>query len=88
VSGDCREVNLTVIDAAGNGDKTLVAAVSGKKVRVLSCFLIAAGAVNVRFESGAGGMALTGWFETASALLNPELSGAVRVDGCLTYAVV
>ena len=49
-----------VIDTATSGDTTLVAAVSGKKIRVLSCFLMAAGTVNVRFESGTGGTALTG----------------------------
>lgn len=49
-----------VIDAATSGNNTLVAAVSGKKIRVMSCFFICAGAVNVRFESGAGLTALTG----------------------------
>jgi len=43
-----------------SGDNTLVAAVAGKKIRVLSCFMIAAGTVSARFESGAGGTALTG----------------------------
>lgn len=51
---------FAVIDAATSGDNTLVAAVTGKKVRVVAAFLVAAGAVNVRFESGAGGTALTG----------------------------
>lgn len=96
-----------VIDAATSGDNTLVAAVTSKKIRVLSAFLVSAGTVNVRFESGAGGTALTGqmnlvantgfvlpfnpagWFETASnTLLNLELSGAVSVDGNLTYIEV
>ncbi|MGE3710035.1 MAG: hypothetical protein AB7G35_10205 [Hyphomicrobiaceae bacterium] len=92
------------IDAASSGDNTLVAAVNPKKIRVLALFLVSAGTVTARFESGAGGAALTGqmnlvansgftlpfnpagWFETASnTLLNLELSGAVSVDGCLTY---
>lgn len=51
---------FAVIDAATSGDNTLVAAVTAKKVRVLALFLVAAGTVNVRFESGAGGTALTG----------------------------
>jgi hypothetical protein len=98
---------FAVIDVASSGDNTLVAAVVGKKIRVLSLFLVAAGAVNVRLESGAGGTALTGqmnlaanggfvlppnvlgWCETASnTLLNLELSGAVSVDGALTYVEV
>lgn len=96
-----------IIDAASSGDNTLVAAVTSKKIRVLAAFLVSAGTVNVRFESGAGGTALTGqmnlvansgfalpynpagWFETGSnTLLNLELSGAVSVDGSLTYIEV
>jgi hypothetical protein len=49
-----------VIDAATSGDNTLVAAVTSKKVRVLALYLVSAGIVNVRFESGAGGTALSG----------------------------
>jgi hypothetical protein len=98
---------FAAIDAATSGDNTIVAAVSSKKIRVLSAFLIAAGTVNARFESGAGGTALTGqmnlvansgfvlpfnpigWFQTAATtLLNLELSGAVSVDGALTYVEV
>lgn len=97
-------VKYAVIDAATSGDNTLVAAVTNKKIRVLSVFLVAAGTVNVRFESGASGTALTGqmnliantgfvlpynphgWFQSAeSTLLNLELSGAISVDGALTY---
>lgn len=99
---------FAAIDAASSGDNTVVAAQgASNKIRVLSLFLVSSGTVNVRFESGAGGTALTGqmnlvansgfvlpfnpagWFETAAnTLLNLELSGAVSVDGCLTYIVV
>lgn len=51
---------FSVIDAATSGDNTLVAAVTSKKIRVLALYLVAAGTVNVRFESGAGGTALSG----------------------------
>lgn len=101
-------VQFLVIDHASSGDNTLVAAQgAGKKIRVLSYVLVSAGTVTARFESGAGGTALTGQmttavnsvissgfnpyghFETAAnALLNLELSGAVSVDGHLTYVVV
>lgn len=54
------EVKYAVIDAASSGDNTLVAAVAGKRIRVLSLYLVAAGAVTVRFESAAGGTPLTG----------------------------
>ena len=102
------EIKYAVIDDASSGDNTLVAAAgAGVKIRVLSAMLVAAGDVDVRFESGAGGTALTGqmdlttnsgftlpfnpggWFETGdNALLNLELSGAVSVDGCLSYVEV
>ena len=51
---------FAVIDHATSGDNTIVAATSGYKIRVLSVTLVATGTVNVRFESGASGTALTG----------------------------
>lgn len=52
---------FAVIDASTSGDNTLVSAAgAGIKIRVLSAFLVAAGTVNTRFESGAAGTALTG----------------------------
>jgi hypothetical protein len=100
-------IKFAVVDDATSGNNTIIAAVSGKKIRVLSYTIVAAGAVNARFESGAGGTALTGQmtlaaagdsvtahcpqglFETAaSALLNLELSGAVSVDGHITYVEI
>jgi hypothetical protein len=58
-------INL-VIDHAVSGDNTLVAAQTGKRIIVHQLFLVAAGAVNVRFESGAGGTALTGQMNFAA----------------------
>lgn len=55
------EPKRAVIDAASSGDNTLVAAAgAGIKIRVTSAFMVSAGTVNVRFESGASGTALTG----------------------------
>ena len=49
------------IAVAGNGNNTLVAAVTGKKIRVLSMTLTMSGTtVTWAFQSGAGGTALTG----------------------------
>jgi len=53
------DVKYAVIDAA-SGDTSLVAAVTGKKIRVISFMLVGGGAATARFESGAGGTALTG----------------------------
>lgn len=52
--------SYAVIDAASSGDNTLVTATASQVIVVHSLFLVAAGTVNVRFESGAGGTALTG----------------------------
>lgn len=51
---------FAAIAASSSGDNTLVAAVVGKKIRVLSYTLVAAGAVTCRFEDGAGGTAKSG----------------------------
>ncbi len=59
-SGGQSEEQFAVIDTAGLGDTTLIAAVSGKRIRVLGFFLVAAAAVAVAFESDTGGTALTG----------------------------
>ncbi len=48
------------VDVNTSPNNTLIAAVSGKKILVLGCVLIAAGAVNIRFEDGTGSTALTG----------------------------
>lgn len=54
-------VKRAVIDGATSGDNTIVAAVAGKKIRVLAMISVMTGtAVTIRFESGAGGTALTG----------------------------
>jgi hypothetical protein len=54
-------VKYAAIDAASSGDNSAVAAVTAKKIRVLAAFLTMTGtAVTIRFESGAGGTALTG----------------------------
>ena len=54
------EEQFALISAAGSGDNTIVAAVTGKRIRVIGLFMVAAGAVVARFESAAGGTALTG----------------------------
>lgn len=55
-----RTIKYLAINHNTSGDNTLIAAVASRKIRVLSCFLVSAGTVNVRFESGTGGTALTG----------------------------
>lgn len=54
------ETRYASVSVADSGDNTAVAAVSGKRIRVLSYVLNSVTAVAVRFESGAGGTALSG----------------------------
>lgn len=63
------EVKRVAIAASSNGNNTLVAAVAGKRIRVLAYNLSAAGAVNAKFQDGAGGTDLTGlkYFAAAGA---------------------
>jgi hypothetical protein len=61
------EAQYAAVSAADLGDNTLVAAVTARQLRVLAFVLVAAGGANtVRFESGAGGTALTGQMDLAA----------------------
>jgi len=53
-------IKRAAISGSTSGDNTLVAAVTGKKIKVLGLFLISAGTVAVRLENGVAGPALTG----------------------------
>ncbi|HXG77500.1 MAG TPA: hypothetical protein VNJ53_13120 [Gaiellaceae bacterium] len=54
------------VDVATSGDTTLVAAVAGKRLRVLAFLLVGAGAVVATFKSGAA-TALTGGLTLAAS---------------------
>ena len=68
-----------VISGATSGNNTLVAGVTGKKIKVLSMCLIVSGDVDVRFESGAGTTPLTGVMSLAADgngfMLSPAMPG-------------
>lgn len=72
-------VKHAVIDHATSGDNTLVAAVAGCKIRVLSYTLVASNAVTVRFESAASGTALTGQMSLGA---NGGVVNAFNEGGC------
>jgi len=57
---------FAMIDVASNGDNTILAAVTSKKIRVHQLLLVSAGITTVRFESGASGTALTGQMTLAA----------------------
>lgn len=62
-----RTIGRAIIDAATSGNNTLLAAQgASNKIRVHSVFLVAAGAVTARFESGVDGTALTGQMNLAA----------------------
>lgn len=97
-------ITHTKVDVSASGDNTLVAAVAGKRIRVLSMAVVAAGSVSVTFKSGStdltGAMSLSqgvplesvsGWgaFQTAAGeALVLNLSGAVQTSGWLTYQTI
>jgi hypothetical protein len=51
---------FAAIALSSSGNTTVVAAVTSKKIRVLSLWLVANGTVNVKFQTGTGGTDLTG----------------------------
>lgn len=57
---------FAIIDVATSGDNTLLAAVTAKKIRILSLYMVASAAVTARFESGAAGTALSGQMQLAA----------------------
>jgi hypothetical protein len=66
------KVKFKVIDAATSGDNEAIAAVTGKKLRVIAGSLTMTGtAVTIRFESSAGGTALTGQMTPAQGQTIP-----------------
>ena len=63
---------FAAISAVTSGDNELVAAVASKQIRVVAFFLVAITAVAVRFESSAGGDALSGVMDLgATGVLAP-----------------
>ena len=58
---------FATIAAASSGNNTIVAAVTSKKIRVLGWNMVANGAVNAKWQSGAGGTDLTGLYYCAAA---------------------
>lgn len=66
VTGDGMVVKYEKINANTSGDNTLLAAVTGKRIRVLAVNIICTTAGDVRFESGASGTALTGQYPVAA----------------------
>ena len=67
-----QDIKRAAVSGATSGDNTLVAAVAGKKIKVLGLVLVAATTVNIRLESGAGTTALTGVM-TVTTADNPVL---------------
>lgn len=60
-------VKWAVINETNSGDKEIVAAVAGKKISVHAMCLGVSANGTIRFESGAGGTALTGIMDVKTA---------------------
>ena len=70
-------VKYAAVSASGSGNNTVVAAVTGKKIRVLGFLLVSALAVTVQWQSGAGGTALCGVMSLGiTAAVNSGISEA------------
>ena len=54
------------IDAASNGDNTVVAGVANARIEVVGFNLMAGGSVNAKFTDGPGGAELTGPYPFAA----------------------
>jgi hypothetical protein len=84
---DERDHKHAVIDAAVAENNTIVAAVAGKRILVLSYVIVASGGAQtlIRWESGAGGTALTGEMDLGDnlALIVPYNPG-----GCFAPTAV
>jgi len=72
-----RPIKYAAVSGATSGNNTLVAAVTGKKIRVLGLCIKAASAVAVRLEDGAGGTALTG---VTSLVANGDLGWTLPLN--------
>jgi hypothetical protein len=66
IGGTAYTPKWAVIHCNTSGDNTVVAAVTSKKIRVVKYSLVVAGAMTVRWESGASGTALTGQMSFAA----------------------
>lgn len=53
-------VKYATINAASNGNNTIVAAVTAKKIRVISLWVVSAGTVTTTWQTAAGGTGLSG----------------------------
>jgi len=54
------DVTFASVAASSSGNNTAVAAVTGKRIRVHQAFLMATSAVNIKWQTAAGGTDLTG----------------------------
>ncbi len=97
-------VKQAIIDEIAIANNEIVAAVTGKSIRMVSMMLTVAGAVNIQWKSGAaarsglmefadsGGMthsAQDGILWTAiGAALNLDQDAAIQVSGTITYIEV
>lgn len=81
---------------SSSGNTTAIAAVTSKKLRVLALSMIAAGTVNIKFQTGTGGTDLTGLYylvaNTGAVLpFNPagwfETGSGVLLNASLSAAI-
>lgn len=67
------DIISTTISPASSGANTVLAAVTGRRIRILAISLSAASAVNAKFQSASGGTDITKLFYMTSGDLNVVL---------------
>lgn len=79
--GDYTQAKSVKVSCAGSGNNTIVAAVTGKTIRVTSYTLVADTAVAVKFQDGAGGTDLTGAMKIGTTTDSGGVASAYHPHG-------
>jgi len=82
------ELKFAKISAADSGTNTIVAAVSGQKIKVCSYVIVAAGAVNAKWMSGASDLSGLLTLGTNSGVSCPAAGEAVLLETVAGSALI
>lgn len=78
---------FAIVAASGSGDNAIVAAVTGKKIRVLSYYLSAAGAVNAKWRSATTDLTGLHYFAAAGGSATAPYSPQGWVETAVSEAL-
>lgn len=66
------DIKRAVISASSSGANAIVAAVTGKKIKVLGCYIVASNSVNVKFQSASTDITGLAYLTTNSGFVLPS----------------